>query len=61
MFQTRRTLTAWSILIAIALVLAACGGGATPTAAPAQPTVAVQPTAPASPRRPATDHRASTD
>ena len=49
MFQTRRTLTAWSILIAIALVLAACGGGATPTAAPAQPTVATQPTAPSQP------------
>jgi peptide/nickel transport system substrate-binding protein len=49
MIQTRRTLAAWSILIAIALVLAACGGGATPTAAPVQPTAATQPTVPDQP------------
>ena len=40
------------VLVSIALVLAACGGGATPTTAPAQPTAATQPTVPANPRRP---------
>jgi peptide/nickel transport system substrate-binding protein len=51
MFHTRRTLTAWSILVSIALVLAACGGGATPATAPVQPTEvpAVQPTPAAQP------------
>ena len=52
MFQTRRTLAVWSILVSIALVLAACGGGATPpvpTAAPVQPTAITQPTAPSQP------------
>jgi peptide/nickel transport system substrate-binding protein len=44
MFHTRRTLVAWSLLVSIALVLAACGGGATPTAAPVQPTAVTQPT-----------------
>lgn len=50
MLQIRRTLAAWSILVSLALVLAACGGGATPaTTAPAQPAATTQPTIPRQP------------